>query len=77
MGKIHDYVNRLPKYLRWIIGIIFIIIGISGLILPIMPGWIFLILGIYFIGEDTRASRWMIGKINAFRQKWHDRKKKQ
>lgn len=76
MGKIHDYVNRLPRYVRWIIGTICIIVGIIGLILPIMPGLIFIIPGIYFLGEDTRLSRWMIGQIHFIRRKWHEKRQK-
>lgn len=45
---------KLPKSkaLRIILGVFFIIIGILGLVLPILQGWLFLILGATFLGWD-------------------------
>ena len=36
---------------RTITGFLLVIVGIVGLILPIMPGWIFLIPGLLMLGE--------------------------
>ncbi|SHI02424.1 hypothetical protein SAMN02745823_01975 [Sporobacter termitidis DSM 10068] len=35
-----------PKKNRKIIGILLIILGIIGILVPIMPGWIFILAGI-------------------------------
>ncbi len=43
-------INKLPIIIRVSLGILFIIIGIAGLILPILQGWIFLLLGFSFLG---------------------------
>jgi uncharacterized membrane protein YbaN (DUF454 family) len=37
------------RALRKAIGISFILLGIAGIFLPILQGWIFLIAGLYFI----------------------------
>ena len=41
--------------LRTMGGFVLVLIGVIGLILPVMPGWIFLIPGLGLIG---RALRW-------------------
>jgi len=41
--------------LRLGIGVFLVVIGIIGLILPIMPGWIFLIPGLIILGERFPA----------------------
>ncbi|MCA9386890.1 hypothetical protein KC669_02535 [Candidatus Dojkabacteria bacterium] len=41
----------IKQTLRKIVGLALVIIGIIGLILPIMPGWIFLIPGLMMIDE--------------------------
>ena len=37
--------------LRITAGILLIIVGIIGLILPVMPGWVFIIPGLAMLGE--------------------------
>jgi len=39
------------KCLRIISGFLLVLVGIIGLIMPIMPGWIFLIPGLVILGE--------------------------
>jgi uncharacterized membrane protein YbaN (DUF454 family) len=56
-------VNKPPTYfvvLRWLrrpIGLICLIIGILGLILPILPGWPFIIPAIVLLGRKDRTLR--------------------
>jgi uncharacterized membrane protein YbaN (DUF454 family) len=38
--------SAAAKKNRKIFGILFIIIGIIGLVLPVMPGWLFLVAGL-------------------------------
>jgi uncharacterized membrane protein YbaN (DUF454 family) len=42
---------QLRKILRTIFGIILVLLGVTGLILPIMPGWIFLIPGLIILSD--------------------------
>jgi hypothetical protein len=50
--------NKLPIIFRPFVGIGLILIGIVGIILPVMPGWVFLIPGIILIFPFTK--KWFI-----------------
>ena len=43
--------KRLKSALRIGLGIFLVLLGVLGLILPIMPGWVFLIPGLVILGE--------------------------
>lgn len=34
---------------KWIAGGVCVIIGLSGLVLPVLPGWALILLGVYLI----------------------------
>jgi hypothetical protein len=56
---IKKFDNYNPVF-RTVIGIGLVILGIIGIILPIMPGWIFLIPGLILIFPFTR--KWIVKK---------------
>ncbi len=41
----------IKKWLRICVGLVFVLLGIIGLVLPIMPGWVFLIPGLVILAE--------------------------
>ena len=54
----------MKKFLRNLMGLGLVILGIIGLILPIMPGWIFLIPGLMILAEsfpwlDRFLNKWI------------------
>ncbi len=49
-------------YILIISGILFILIGLAGLVLPIIPGILFIVLGIIVMGKKDLVLRW-IGKL--------------
>ena len=52
MSLIRGRHERLrQKMLRLITGWLLVLVGIAGLILPIMPGWVFLIPGLVILAE--------------------------
>jgi UPF0716 family protein affecting phage T7 exclusion len=56
-SHVHKTVQKFDDYnpiLRVLIGICLVVTGIVGIILPIMPGWIFLIPGIILIFPFTK-----------------------
>ncbi len=50
----------MRKTLRIFSGIGLVIVGIAGLILPIMPGWVFLIPGLVILAEYFPALRRLV-----------------
>lgn len=65
----------MKKFLRNLMGVGLVILGIIGLILPIMPGWIFLIPGLMILAEsfpwlDRFLNKWIAwGKEKMAREK--------
>ncbi len=63
----------VKKFLRYVTGIGLVILGIIGLILPIMPGWVFLVPGLMILGDeipwlDRFLKRWMAYAKEKLRQ---------
>jgi uncharacterized membrane protein YbaN (DUF454 family) len=50
----------LRKTLRILSGLGLVIVGIIGLIMPIMPGWVFLIPGLVILAEYFPALRRLV-----------------
>lgn len=42
--------EKLKKTLRITIGVLLVIVGISGIFIPILPGWLIIFVGIELIG---------------------------
>jgi len=59
----------LRKILRLITGISLVLIGILGLLLPIMPGWVFLIPGLVILAEFFPPIRRLVEWAKAKAQK--------
>jgi uncharacterized protein YqgC (DUF456 family) len=55
----------LRKILRIAAGIGLVLIGLVGLIMPIMPGWVFIIPGLIILGEHSPAIRRLLEWIRA------------
>ena len=56
--------NRL---LRFGVAVFFVLLGIVGLLLPIMPGWALIFVGLFVLAEDFHWARrvvdWTLGKL--------------
>jgi hypothetical protein len=50
----------LKKVAKISSGILLVLIGIAGLILPIMPGWVFIIPGLIILAEYFRPIRRLV-----------------
>ena len=48
--------------MKKIAGTAMVILGLSGIILPVLPGWVFIFAGIYLISPRKHQSikRWLI-----------------
>jgi len=58
---------------RVAVGVVLILIGVVGLVLPVMPGWIFIIPGVAMATAGTRLGDWLREKVRRLREKMERR----
>jgi uncharacterized protein len=52
--------NKVSKLMYLSLGIIFLVIGVIGLLLPVLPGWLFLIPAIFcFAKGSLNLNNWL------------------
>ncbi|MFL5805600.1 MAG: hypothetical protein ACJ8CR_28165 [Roseiflexaceae bacterium] len=56
--------------LRQVLGWLFILLGLIGLVLPILQGVIFLVIGIALVGRRQRLIRWVSVHFKLFLRRW-------
>jgi uncharacterized membrane protein YbaN (DUF454 family) len=44
----------MRRLIRITLGIIFILLGLAGLVLPLLQGWLFLALGVVILARDVK-----------------------
>jgi uncharacterized membrane protein YbaN (DUF454 family) len=57
--------NRVLRIVRFTIVAICLLLGIAGLILPILPGWIFFALAAVILFPEAAFARKLMDKISA------------
>jgi uncharacterized protein YqgC (DUF456 family) len=77
MGEIEIKVGtkkeRLFDTFKFVLGVLAILVGVAGLVLPILPGWIFIFIGLELLGIKLV----FIDNIKAYvKQKIEESKKK-
>lgn len=62
--------DNLFRGFKIIIGVISILIGIIGLVLPILPGWVLIFAGIYLLSPEHGKAivNWLEEKIKRYRK---------
>ncbi len=55
---------------RQVIGWIFIILGLVGLVLPLLQGVLFLVIGIALVGRRNWLIRWTSVRCKLFLRRW-------
>jgi uncharacterized membrane protein YbaN (DUF454 family) len=58
--------NILIRPIRRPLGLLLLFIGIAGLLLPIMPGWPFIIPSIILLGRRDPLLRWLHVQVRRF-----------
>jgi len=61
------FVLRHP--VRSFLAAVLLVVGVVGLILPIMPGWVFIFAGLAVLGPNTRMAIWLKGLLGRLRGK--------
>jgi uncharacterized membrane protein YbaN (DUF454 family) len=57
--------GRLQRVLRIFFACLLLALGLAGLVLPILPGWLFISLAAVILGSDIRLFRKIQGRIAA------------
>lgn len=58
------------RTIRMVAGLILIVLGLLGLLLPVMPGVPLLIAGVALVGTNHPWVRPAIARLRAWRRKW-------
>lgn len=75
MASQRSILHRTLRHgLRIAAGLVLFAIGIVGLLLPIMPGWPFIVSAILLIWPDARLAIW-IKHLPARAREWYRRRK--
>ena len=67
--------KKFRREFRIATGIFLILFGIVGIIVPVLPGWTPLGLGILLLAPKTRLSRWIRGLLKTARNRLRDRRR--
>ncbi|OGU70666.1 MAG: hypothetical protein A2V93_01540 [Ignavibacteria bacterium RBG_16_34_14] len=58
--KLEPAKNKTAKLIYFSFGMIFLIIGLIGLLLPILPGWLFLLPSVFcFAKSSSGLNKWL------------------
>jgi len=68
--------KRFRRELRIGTGIVLILVGLVGIIVPVLPGWTPLAFGILLLAPKTRFSRWVRKWLKKMRKRARQQKKK-
>jgi uncharacterized membrane protein YbaN (DUF454 family) len=52
--------RALRHALRVVLGILLLVVGLAGLILPVLPGWPFIAAAVVLLGPRTRLARHIV-----------------
>ena len=66
--------KRFRRELQIVTGIVLILVGLVGILVPVLPGWTPLIFGILMLAPKTRFSRWVREMFKKMRRRARRRK---
>lgn len=53
----------LRKVLDLVLGVALVLLGIAGLALPVLPGWLFILGGLAVLSSHSRLAKLLLGKL--------------
>ncbi|MCE5279025.1 MAG: PGPGW domain-containing protein [Planctomycetaceae bacterium] len=74
----HPLVRKIVHYGRIPLGILLILLGIAGLVLPVLQGWAMIFAGIILLAPNSRFSKWIKRKLQRLRARariWRARRR--
>lgn len=66
--------KRFRRELRIGAAVVLIVVGLVGIVVPVMPGWTPLAFGIVLLVPRSRFSRWVRGRLRDMRRRRWERK---
>jgi hypothetical protein len=54
--------------IRTVLATLCFVVGIIGLVFPILPGWVFIFAGIFVLGPKSKPARWIRRKLATLRR---------
>ena len=61
--------RRVRKGIDWMIGIALIAFGVLGGLIPILPGWVFVVAGLAVLSSHSRRARFLHLRLQSLGQK--------
>jgi uncharacterized membrane protein YbaN (DUF454 family) len=71
MGKLNMTIRSI---LRIVVGIALIVIGLTGIIVPLLPGWPFIASGVILLWPKSRLAMWL-KRLSARLKEWFHKKR--
>ena len=65
----HSRKKRVRRILRMATGIGLILFGLVGIVVPVLPGWTPIALGVVILAPKTRFSRWLRGWLRKLKRR--------
>ena len=57
---------RVRKILDWVLGLALLLLGAAGWLLPVLPGWIFVLAGLAVLSSHSRWARALHARLQRF-----------
>ena len=64
---VYARMGPFARPVRLIVGAVVLAVGLLGLLLPILPGWVFIGVGLVIIAPRSRAAHWVRGQLARLR----------
>ncbi|MCE5326343.1 MAG: hypothetical protein LLG01_07985 [Planctomycetaceae bacterium] len=66
----HPLVRKIVHYGRVPLGVFLILLGIAGLFLPVLQGWLTIFAGIVVLAPDSRLAKTIRRRLQRLRARW-------
>lgn len=59
--RLHEWFWRQArKIVVLVVGLTVVLIGLAGLMLPVLPGWVLIFVGLFILGSEFAWARWVL-----------------